>query len=167
MDQYQLGKDIQTILEMLKSIQASLASKEKKRCTCGSFDTGGVLTASGTRELTEEGGKKVTRRYKSFTWGENRVGKCDWVSASVTIYDNGDYENNAHIHCDHGVLFACTFDTRMDYKGSDGHVFTTSSWSRGVAGTDSADIRDRGWRQAIRDSFDGITTMNQHMECTD
>jgi hypothetical protein len=151
----------------LEHLEATLTSRSTKEpCTCGTEIEEAQVTDHGERE-TERDGERIIRRYKTFTFTRTgRLGYCNWKeNESVTIWDDGDYEDVTRIRCEHGHLFGCRFNVEMDYKGADGHIFTTTSWSEGLGGTEETTIRSRGWREAIRDSFNGITTMNRHRHC--
>jgi|GEM_PF-6888100 len=175
MNEYELGKDIQQILERLSRLEATLGGATKQGCGCGQ----GALSIQDEDEVevffegdrpVEVDGKMTVLASKSFVWPASRMCNdyCNWRrQETVTIWSNGRYEDVTEIKCEHGYLFGCVFEVTMRYKDNAGAEITTTHWRRGLGGTQSAEIRNVGYNRAIELSYNRITRMtrSRHAEC--
>lgn len=180
MDQYSLGKDIQQILSRLEHLENAVGYS--KGCGCSSKemvvlnkqDLGteeeAELVWEGERPLFLDDGKVELLPSKSFTFAAGRLCRdyCNWRrQETVTIWSNGRYENITEIRCEHGWLYTCYFRVTMTYKDSSGAGITTTGWDKRLGGTEVSAIRDIGYNEAIKLSYDRITkvTRSRYARC--
>lgn len=129
MDQYQLGKDIATILNRLERLEAIVSglssckcAKNGKRCTTRTAGAHG----SGRTSHGETDNPSMWA-----TWGDLSSGDCEYRSTKITVWKNGDYEIDQQAHCNAPVTAFwtgwCDFRFTIHLANSSGTVL----WSQG------------------------------------
>lgn len=153
-NEYQIGKDIQDLKHRVEALERELRSK----CRCESVSIVAFTTAE---EVTIN---EINLLEKTFTWGKETRGDCEWTSHTVKIYSDGTYREIARLH-NTGFLFGNRLITNMFAMDGGRKDLAFWNWVRGVDAGEYVVYEGEGFEGGIRDNFASIAFMGRNLGC--
>jgi len=156
MNEYEIGKDIESLKNRVATLEAIIHTLTRKKCRCS--DEKVELVATTSVEATE-------RRSKTGSIGRRDHAECECQEQSITIKDDGSYEYTS-LHYNHSRYPDDGDNHRMTiviYAGDE--IVHTFEAERFVPNYKQRTLRSSGQSNRLRDRFDALNRWNGIIVC--
>jgi hypothetical protein len=169
MENFQIGKEFQTLSSRLSEIEEAIIDVGKsKACPCTKQDKIPNMEVAENLIVVEvTDNNQFAQASKSYQWEAIETAKCTWDPFTVIFFEDGTVNYTGTVDCNTGRLFTCTFELRVTATLDDNSEVEVFSWTSEHGGvTRNANESRRFYNPAIKGAFARIRGGFAYTSCT-